>query len=43
MQFLEYTDANNSSHPAISQFPFIVLAADNANQIRTLRKAAIEK
>ena len=42
MQFLDYRDGDNGSHPAISKFPFIVLAADNGNQIRSLRKAAID-
>jgi Protein of unknown function (DUF2000) len=41
MQFLAYSDADSGSHPAISHFPYIVLAADNSNQIRTLRAAAI--
>jgi hypothetical protein len=42
MRFLRYEDANGGAHPAISHYPFIVLAARNGNQIRTLRQAAIE-
>ena len=41
MQFLEYKDKNGGSHPGISHFPFIVLAADNSNKIRTARNEAI--
>lgn len=42
MRFLNYKDANGGMHPGISHYPFIVLAARNGNQIRTLRQAAIE-
>lgn len=42
MKFLNYTDADGGLHPGISHYPFIVLAARNGNQIRTLRQAAIE-
>lgn len=42
MKFLTYTDAGGGLHPGISHYPFIVLAARNGNQIRTLRQAAIE-
>lgn len=41
--FLEYTDGSSESHPRISHFPFIVLKADNSNQIRTVRNAAKAK
>lgn len=41
--FLEYTDASGESHPRISHFPFIVLKADNSNQIRTVRASAKAK
>jgi len=41
--FLAYQDANGGQHPAISRFPFIVLQAENSNQLRNLRKQAIEK
>ncbi len=40
MCFLQYVDKSGSTHPSISHFPFIVLAADNSNQIRTVRNAA---
>jgi len=41
--FLQYHDADNSTHPNISHFPFIVLRADNSNQIRTLRNTLLEQ
>lgn len=41
--FLEYKDKDDGSHPAISHFPFIVLAADNSNQIRKVRNEAIAR
>ena len=43
MFFLEYKDKNNGIHPFISHFPFIVLSADNSNQIRTVRNEAIAR
>ena len=43
MQFLEYRDKDGGLHPGISHFPFIVLVADNSNQIRTARKEAIAR
>jgi len=43
MAFLEYKDKDSGSHPGISHFPFIVLSADNSNQIRTVRKEAIAR
>jgi len=42
MAFLEYLDGDNTLHPAISTYPFIVLSADNGNKIRTLRQMAIQ-
>lgn len=42
MKFLDYEDADGGSHPGISHYPYIVLAARNGNQIRTLRQAAID-
>lgn len=39
--FLQYQDADGTIHPNISHFPFIVLKADNSNQIRTLRNELI--
>jgi hypothetical protein len=41
--FLEYRDADNGLHPSISHFPFIVLRADNSNQISTLRAKLIKR
>jgi hypothetical protein len=43
MCFLEYRDKDKSIHPNISHFPFIVLKADNSNQIRTARKECINR
>jgi len=40
MSFLQYKDRDGGVHPNISHFPFIVLRADNSNQIRTVRKEA---
>lgn len=40
MSFLEYQDKDGGSHPNISHFPFIILRADNSNQIRTIRNEA---
>ena len=39
--FLNYKDAEGGTHPAISHFPFIVLKAENSNQIRKVRAAAL--
>jgi hypothetical protein len=43
MCFLQYKDKNGGAHPNISHYPFIVLAADNSNQIRTVRNEAIKR
>ena len=43
LRFLKYYDADESLHPAISRFPFIILKSKNSNQIRTLRNSAIEQ
>jgi hypothetical protein len=43
MHFLEYTDKDGGVHPGISHFPFIVLAADNSNKIRTARREALAR
>ena len=43
MCFLEYRDKSNGVHPHISHYPFIVLAADNSNKIRSLRNELISK
>ncbi|MCG2690269.1 DUF2000 domain-containing protein [Candidatus Parcubacteria bacterium] len=39
--FLEYRDKNEGVHPNISHFGFIVLRAENSNQIRQIREQAI--
>jgi hypothetical protein len=38
-----YVDKDGSNHTGISDNPFIVLSADNSNQIRTLRNALLDK
>jgi hypothetical protein len=43
MRFHCYRDADGGAHPAISHYPFIVLEARNSNQIRMLRKAALQE
>jgi hypothetical protein len=43
MHFLQYKDKDGGTHPNISHFPFIVLKADNANQIRTIRNEALKR
>lgn len=43
MCFLKYQDKNSGLHPNISHFPFIVLRADNSNQIRTVRNEALRR
>lgn len=42
LRLTDYRDANGSSHPNISEIPFIVLR-ENSNQIRKLRQEAIQK
>lgn len=37
MRFDSYFDKNGGDHKSISDHPFIILQADNSNQIRTLR------
>lgn len=37
MRFDSYVDQNGGEHRSISDHPFIILSADNSNQIRTLR------
>ena len=41
MCFLDYADRDGGVHPGVSHFPFIILAADNSNKIRAVRKEAI--
>lgn len=43
MEFLQYQDKDGNFHPHISNFPFIVLKADNSNQIRKVRQEAISR
>jgi len=39
----DYVDADGTIHPELSDHPFIILKADNSNQIRTLRNTLIER
>ena len=43
MCFLQYEDKDGGIHPHISHFPYIVLKADNSNQIRSVRNECILK
>ncbi len=43
MCFLRFKDKDGGAHPNISHFPFIVLQAENSNQIRTFRATLLEK
>lgn len=40
---LQYLDKDGGLHPNISHYPFIVLKADNSNQIRKVRADAISR
>lgn len=42
-RFLKYVDGDDTNHPAISFYPFIILKAKNSNQIRKLRNDAIKE
>ena len=42
MRFDTYVDKNGGEHKNISDNPFIILSADNSNQIRTLRNQLLE-
>lgn len=42
-RFLEYRDKDGGIHPFISHYPFIILQADNSNQIRTVRNELIKR
>jgi len=42
LRFDTYVDKDGGKHPSISDNPFIVLSADNSNQIRTLRNKLID-
>lgn len=41
MRFDSYFDQNGGDHKSISDHPFIILSADNSNQLRTLRQTLI--
>ncbi len=41
--FLKYEDKDGGAHPNISHFPFIVLKAENSNQLRKVRMQALER
>ena len=43
LRLLQYKDKDGGAHPNISYHPFIILKADNGNQIRTVRKEAISR
>lgn len=42
LRFDTYVDKDGKEHKSISDNPFIVLSADNSNQIRTLRNKLVE-
>lgn len=42
LRFDTYVDKDGGEHKSISDNPFIVLSADNSNQIRTLRNKLLE-
>lgn len=41
--FLQYEDKDGGIHKNIPHYPFIVLQADNSNQIRTLRNECLQR
>ena len=43
MGFENYIDKDNTIHPSLSKNSYVILRADNSNQIRTIRSLAIEK
>lgn len=43
LRLQDYTDKDGTTHPSISDNPYIVLRAKNSNQIRTLRSTLIEQ
>jgi hypothetical protein len=43
LNIADYVDADGTIHPELSDHPFIILKADNSNQIRTLRNILIER
>ncbi len=42
LKFDNYFDKDGGMHPSLSDNPFIILSADNSNQIRTFRNALKE-
>jgi len=40
LRLTNYLDADNGSHPHISEMPFIILKAKNSNKISALKQAA---
>lgn len=40
---VDYVDKEEAQHAVLSHFPFIVLQADNSNQLRALREAAMQE
>ncbi len=42
MRFDDYFDKDDSIHKSISDYPFIILQADNSNKIRAARNQALE-
>jgi hypothetical protein len=43
MRLAQYMDRDGGVHPKISDYPFIVLCADNSEQIRNVRKEAVAR
>ena len=43
LNIADYIDSDGTIHPQLSDHPFIILKADNSNQIRTLRNILIER
>lgn len=43
MGFGDYMDKDGGRHPSISKNSYVILRADNSNQIRTARNAALAK
>jgi len=42
MRFATYVDKDGGEHQSVSDFPFIILRADNSNQLRALRQNLLE-
>ena len=43
MGFVDYIDKDNTIHRSLSKNSYVILRADNSNQIRTVRNMAIQK